>query len=216
MTDIYGVLNLAGKALLVQQKAINVTGNNIANVNTPGYSRQKLNLQTSRPLQSAVGPIGNGVEAIAIEREYNRFLGIQLNAESETLGRWETQNDSLEIVEGVFAESDDFGLSRCLSDFWNAWQDLSNDAPNFNERMVLQAKGSLLASSFNRISADLQKAQEGIDLSIKGAVGDINQLSQEIADLNQKIMESETSGHKANDYRDQRDLALRKLAELKN
>ena len=214
MTDIYGVLNLAGKALLVQQKAINVTGNNIANVNTPGYSRQKLNLQTSRPLQSAVGPIGNGVEAIAIEREYNRFLGIQLNAESETLGRWETQNDSLEIVEGVFAESDDFGLSRCLSDFWNAWQDLSNDAPNFNERMVLQAKGSLLASSFNRISADLQKAQEGIDLSIKGAVGDINQLSQEIADLNQKIMESETSGHKANDYRDQRDLALRKLAEL--
>jgi flagellar hook-associated protein 1 FlgK len=214
MTDIYSVLNLAGKALLIQQKAINVTGNNIANVNTPGYSRQKLKLQTSSPLESAVGLMGSGVEAIGIERVYNRFLGIQINAECETLGRWETQKDSLEIVEALFAENADFGLSRSLNDFWTAWQDLSNDAPNFNERMVLQAKGSLLASSFNRISADLQKAQEGIDLSIEDAVGDINQLSQEIADLNEKIMESEAAGHMANDYRDQRDLALRELAEL--
>ena len=214
MTDIYGVINLAGKALLIQQKAIAVTGNNIANVNTPGYSRQKLNLQTSSPLQSDVGLMGNGVEAIGIEREYNRFLGVQINAESETLGRWETQKDTLEIVEALFDESADFGLSRSLSDFWTAWQDLSNDAPNFNERLVLQAKGSLLASSFNRIATDLQKAQEGIDLNIEGAVQDINQLTQEIADLNEKIMESEASGHTANDYRDQRDLAVRQLAEL--
>jgi flagellar hook-associated protein 1 FlgK len=214
MTDIYGVINLAGKALLIHQKAISVTGNNIANVNTPGYSRQKLKLQTSTPTQSALGPMGNGVEAIGIEREYNRFLGIQINAETETLGRWETQRDTLEIVESLFDESEDFGLNRCLSDFWTGWQDLSNDAPNFNERMVLQAKGSMVASSFNRISADLQKTQEGIDLNIEGAVEDINQLSKEIADLNQKIMESEASGQKANDYRDQRDLALRELSEI--
>jgi flagellar hook-associated protein 1 FlgK len=214
MTDIYGVLNLAGKALLVHQQAINVTGNNIGNVNTPGYSRQNLNLQTNSPIQSPAGLIGTGVEAIGIEREYSRFLGVQINDESETLGRWETQKDTLEIVETLFDENADFGLSRSLSDFWTAWQDLSNDASNFNERMVLQAKGSLVASSFNRISADLQKAQKGIDLSIEGAVEDINQLAKEIADLNQKILESEASGQRANDYRDQRDLALKGLAEL--
>jgi flagellar hook-associated protein 1 FlgK len=214
MTDIYGVISMAGKALLIQQKAINVTGNNIANVNTPGYSRQTLKLQTASPQQSPVGLMGSGVDAIGIEREYDRFLGLQINAETETLGRWQTQKENLEIVEAIFDEGPDFGLNRALSDFWNAWQDLSNDAPNFNERMVLQAKGSTLAASFNRISNDLQKAQEGIDLSIEGAIEDINQLTREIADLNQKIMESEGAGKVANDYRDLRDMALKDLAEL--
>ena len=214
MTDIYGVISMAGKALLIQQKAINVTGNNIANVNTPGYSRQTLKLQTASPLQSPVGLMGGGVDAIGIEREYDRFLGLQINAETETLGRWQTQKENMEIVEAIFDEGPDFGLNRALSDFWNAWQDLSNDAPNFNERMVLQAKGTTLAASFNRISNDLQKAQDGIDLSIEGAIEDINQLTREIADLNQKIMESEGAGKVANDYRDLRDLALKDLAEL--
>jgi flagellar hook-associated protein 1 FlgK len=214
MTDIYGVISMAGKALLMHQKAINVTGNNIANVNTPGYSRQKLKLETAHPVQSSVGLMGGGVEAIGIEREYDRFLGIQINTETETLGRWQTQKETLEIVEAIFDEGEDFGLNRSLSDFWNAWQDLSNDAPNFNERMVLEAKASTLAASFNRISADLQRAQEGIDLSIEGAVEDINQLTREIADLNQKISESEISGQMANDYRDMRDQALKNLSEL--
>ena len=214
MTDIYGVISMAGKALLIQQKAINVTGNNIANVNTPGYSRQTLKLQTASPVQSPVGLMGGGVDAIAIEREYDRFLGLQINAETETLGRWQTQKENMEIVEAIFDEGPDFGLNRALSDFWNAWQDLSNDAPNFNERMVLQAKGTTLAASFNRISNDLQKAQDGIDLSIEGAIEDINQLTREIADLNQKIMDSEGAGKVANDYRDLRDLALKDLAEL--
>ncbi len=214
MTDIYGVISMAGKALLIQQKAINVTGNNIANVNTPGYSRQKLTLQNATPLQSPMGLMGGGVEAIAIEREYDRFLGVQINAESETLGRWQTQKETLEIVEAIFDEGPDFGLNRSLSEFWNAWHDLSNDPANFNERMVLQAKGSTLAASFNRISTDLQKAQDGIDQSIEGAVEDINQLAREIADLNEKIMESESSSLVANDYRDLRDLALKDLAKL--
>ena len=214
MTDIYGVISMAGKALLIQQKAINVTGNNIANVNTPGYSRQKLNLQTANPLQSPIGLMGRGVDAVGIEREYDRFLGVQINTESETLGRWQTQKETMEIIEAIFDEGPDFGLNRSLSDFWNAWQDLSNDAPNFNERMVLQAKGTTLAASFNRISNDLQKAQEGIDLSIEGAVEDINQLTREIANLNQKILESEAASQVANDYRDMRDLALKDLSEI--
>lgn len=214
MTDIYGVLSMAGQALLIQQRAITVTGNNIANVNTPGYSRQKLMLQTANPQQSPIGLMGGGVDAIGIEREYDRFLGIQINAESETLGRWQMQKETMEIVEAIFDEGPDFGLNRSLSDFWNAWQDLSNDAPNFNERMVLEAKGVTLAASFNRISVDLQKAQEGIDLSIEGAVEEINRLTREIADLNQKILESEFESQVANDYRDLRDLTVKELAEL--
>jgi len=214
MTGIYGVLNLAGNALLTQQKALNVTGNNIANVNTPGYSRQKLMLENKTPMQSSIGPMGNGVEAVSVERVYDRFLGVQINAESETLGRWEAQKDGLELAEVIFDESGEFGLSQSLSQFWGAWQDLTNDPSGYNERVVLQVKSEVMTGTFNRIYSDLQNAQHGFDTNIEGAVAEINQLSQQIAELNQKIIEVEASGYVANDYRDQRDLALKDLAGL--
>jgi flagellar hook-associated protein 1 FlgK len=214
MTDIYGVMNLAGNALLAHQKAINVTGNNIANVNTPGYSRQKLLLETKEPVQSSIGLIGNGVEADSVERVYDRFLGVQINSESETLGRWAARKEGLELAEVIFDESGEFGLSQSLNEFWTSWQNLTNDPSGYNERVVLQAKSEVMAGSFNRLYADLQNAQQGFDASIEGAVADINRLSQQIAELNQNIMEVEASGSSANEYRDRRDLALKELAGL--
>jgi flagellar hook-associated protein 1 FlgK len=207
-------MSLAGKALLTHQKALNVTANNIANVNTPGYSRQRLIVESSTPFQSSIGVMGSGVEAVAIERIYDRFLGVQINAETESLGRWQAQKDVLDVVEIIFDESGDFGLSQALSDFWNAWQDLTNNPSGYNERLVLQAKSEVLVNTFHRIYSDLQDVQEGIDANIEGGIEDINRLASEIADLNQKIMEAETSGFRANDYRDQRDVALKELAQM--
>ncbi|MDX2501838.1 MAG: flagellar hook-associated protein FlgK [Deltaproteobacteria bacterium] len=214
MTDIYGVMNLAGNALLAHQKAINVTGNNIANVNTPGYSRQKLLLETKSPMQSSIGLMGTGVEADSVERVYDRFLGVQINSESETLGRWAARKEGLELAEVIFDESGEFGLSQSLNEFWTSWQNLTNDPSGYNERVVLQAKSEVMTGSFNRLYADLQNAQQGFDASIEGAVADINRLSQQIAELNQNIMEVEASGSSANEYRDRRDLALKELAGL--
>lgn len=214
MTDIFGIMSLAGNALLAQEKAISVTGNNIANVNTPGYSRQKLILENNTPLLSSAGPMGNGVDAVSVERVYDRFLGLQINGESETLGRWETQKGGLEIAEAIFGESGEFGLSQYLNQFWGAWQDLTNDPSDYNERVVLQARSEVMTSTFNRIYSDLERAQKGFDASIEGAVAEINHLAQQIAELNQKIMEDEASGYTANDYRDQRDLVVKELAGL--
>ena len=214
MTGMYGVLNVASNALLTHRKAINVIGNNIANVNTPGYSRQKLILETSAPTASSIGPVGSGVDAVSVERIYDRFLGVQINKESESLGRWEARKDGLELAEVIFDESGAFGLSQSLSQFWGAWQNLANDPSGYNERVVLQADSEFMATTLNRIYADLDKARQGLDNSIEGAVAEINQLSQQIVDINQKIVEVEVSGHPANEYRDQRDLALKELAGL--
>ena len=214
MTDLWGIMSVAGNALLAQQKAISVTGNNIANVNTPGYSRQKLILENNIPLQSSAGPMGNGVDAVRAERVYDRFLGLQINDESETLGRWEAQKGGLELAEVIFDESGEFGLSQSLSQFWGSWQDLTNDPYGYNERVVLQARSEVMTGTFNRIYSDLERAQAGFDASIEGAVAEINQLSPQIAELNQKIMEDEASGYTANDYRDRRDLVVKELAGL--
>ena len=214
MTDLWGIMSVAGSALLAHQKAISVTGNNIANVNTPGYSRQKLILENNTPVLSSAGSMGSGVDAVSVERVYDRFLGLQINGESETLGRWEAQMGGLELAEGIFDESGEFGLSQSLNQFFGAWQDVTNNPSGYNERVVLQARSEVMTGTFNRIYSDLERAQAGFDASIEGAVVEINQLSQQIAELNQKIMEDEASGYTANDYRDQRDLVVKQLAGL--
>ena len=214
MMDIFGVLNIGTKALTVQQKGIHVTGNNIANVNTPGYSRQRLNMSSDVPVMTGIGPVGSGVTANEIERVYQRFLGVQINNETQSLGQWEAYKDSLERVEMVFNESGGYGLNQVMSEFWNAWQDLTNNPSGPVERTVLAAKSEMLATTFSKNYEDLQKIQRDIDSNIEGAVKDINRLSENIVDLNQKIIQIESAGHKANDYRDQRDLILKELSEL--
>ncbi len=214
MMDIFGVLNMGSKALMVQQKGIYVTGNNIANVNTPGYSRQRLNISSDVPVNTDIGPVGSGVTANEIERVYDRFLGAQINNETQSQGQWEAHKDALERVEMVFNESGGYGLNQVMSEFWNAWQDLTNNPSGPVERTVLVAKSEMLAATFSQNYEDLQKIQRNIDSNIEGAVEEINRLSENMADLNQKIIQMEAGGHAANDYRDQRDLVLKELSEL--
>ena len=214
MTDIYGVLSIGSKALLAQQKGIYVTGNNIANVNTPGYTRQRLNLSSDIPVNTSIGPVGTGVTALNTERIYQRFLGVQINNETQSRGNWEAQKDALERVEMVFEESGGYGLNQAMSEFWMAWQDLANDPSGPVERNVLIAKSQIMAETFSKNYQDLQTIQQDIDILIEGTVDEINLLSEKIARLNQKIIQMESGGQTANDYRDQRELLLKELSAL--
>ena len=214
MTTIPGLLSIGSKALIAQQKGINVTGNNIANVNTPGYSRQRLNMSSDVPVMTGNGLMGSGVRANKVERVYQRFLGVQINNETQSLGQWEAHKDTLERVELIFNESGGYGLNQVMSEFWNAWQDLTNNPSGSVERTVLVAKSEMLTATFSKNYEDLQKIQRDIDWNIEGAVEEINRLSENMVDLNQKIIQVESGGHMANDYRDQRDLVLKELSEL--
>ncbi|MGD9052113.1 MAG: flagellar basal body protein, partial [Desulfobacterales bacterium] len=127
MSDINGVLSIAGQALITQQRAIHVTGHNIANVNTPGYSRQRLIMAPTVAYDSVVGIMGNGVSADEVERIYDRFLNAQITGETNVMGRWDAQKQSVESLEIIFNESFGAGLNQAMSEFWNAWQALSNN-----------------------------------------------------------------------------------------
>jgi flagellar hook-associated protein 1 FlgK len=214
MSDIYGIMSIAGQALLTQQQAISVTSHNIANVNTPGYSRQRLKMTTNTPADSAVGPMGSGVSGETIERIYDRYLSAQLINESQALGRWDTQKGAVEMVEVIFNEVDGSGLSQAMSKFWDAWQSLAINPDGTTERQILVTASQVLAATFNQLNSDLSQNQQNLDLAIQGTVADINRLSQQIADLNGKIISSEAGSFSANDYRDQRELLLRELSEL--
>lgn len=213
MPDIYGIMSVATRSLLTQQKAIDVTGQNIANVNTPGYSRQRVVMETSAPIAFTPGQMGTGVKAAEIQRIYDRFVGGQINAETQSLGRWEAREGALQRAELVFNDADGAGLSQAMSDFWNAWQDLANNPSGYPERSALLSKGDTLARAFNTMAGNLVQIQQDYDANIRGTVEQINMLSGQIADLNDKISQVEVAGQNSNDYRDQRDQLLVQLAE---
>ncbi|MCD6274219.1 MAG: flagellar hook-associated protein FlgK [Deltaproteobacteria bacterium] len=213
MSNIYGLLSVGRVALATQQKAIDVTGNNIANVNTPGYSRQRLTMESTDPIRYGTGQMSSGVRANRkIDRMYDQFLGSQINNENQSLGKWEAQNNSLEKVEMIFDEASGNGLNQAMGDFWNAWQELANNPSGHVERVELLARSQTMAGMFNETASDLEQVGKDMDTNIKGTVDEINLLAKEIADLNEKIRKAEVGGHSANEFSDQRDLVLKELS----
>lgn len=200
---------------MTQQKAIDITGNNIANVNTPGYSRQRLNMEQATPVRVLNTTMSTGVVAQQkIQRFHDQFVQSQMNTENENLGRWEAQRNALEKIEVLFDEVSGYGLSTAMSGFWNSWQDLSNNPTGHVERNSVLSAGQYLTSTFNQLSKNIQNAQKDINTSINSVVTDINRMADQIAELNGKITKVEVTGHNANDYRDQRDLLVLELAKL--
>ena len=214
MANLIGLLDIGGSALLTQQKAIQVTGHNISNVNTPGYTRQRANLTASKSVSNISGQIGTGVAVADVQRVYDRYIAGQIQLETSGMGRWEAQKEALEKVELILDEGNGTSLSQAMNDFWNAWQDLTIDADGYTERGVLLSKSEYLTTTFQKVSADLHQLQNDIDISIDGTIDEINRISASIADLNGKISELEVAGQTANDYRDQRDQLLKELSEL--
>jgi flagellar hook-associated protein 1 FlgK len=216
MSTINGLLNTGRSALLSHQLAISVTGHNIANANTEGYTRQRVVLEASQPIAytstGSPGMVGTGVQAESVERMQDQFLLGQITGAASELGRWQAQQGAMEQVEIVFNESSGFGLDSALSDYWNAWQDLSVNPSGNPERQVLVSKAEILASTFNEAANQLQTIQQDTDLLITSTVDEVNRIADQISDLNAKIQTVQRSGQNANDYLDQRDQLLHELA----
>ncbi|MEJ2158485.1 MAG: flagellar hook-associated protein FlgK [Desulfobacteraceae bacterium] len=217
MPNIFGLMNIGQSALFTQQKAIDITGNNIANVNTPGYSRQRLVIKQGSPVRVDSLTISTGVTSEpGIQRFYDQFLSAQLGNENESLGRWQAQKEALEKAELMFDEAGGMGLSSAMSEYWNGWQALSNNPSGVAERTTLISAGQYLSSVFNQTYNNISKLQQDIDTHVDGLVDKINGLTQQIADLNQKVTQVETNGQKANDFRDERDQLVFELSKLIN
>ncbi len=215
MSNIFGILNIGKQALLTQQEALNVTAHNIANANTPGYSRQRVVMETGASITTGAGQTGTGVTVAEVERVYERYLNNQISDENETLGRWEAEKGGLERVEAVFNEASGYGLNQSMGEFWNAWQDLANNPSGQTERQMLLGAGETLADNFQRVYNDLAEIQDELNTYVSQTVNDINVKAGQIADLNEKIVQIEASGgNNANDYRDERDFAVKELSQM--
>ncbi len=207
------VMDIAKGALFAHQKAIAVAAHNIANVNTPGYSRQTLILDTPEVSPASRLNLGYGVVAESVQQAFDQYTTHRLFDRSSTLSGYEAEKTILNSVEALFNESTGNGLNKAMTDFWNGWQNLANNPGGIPERTDLLEKTKTLCQKFQVIRNDLSKTQSDMNISIGGAVGEINTLTEQIAGVNEQIVAAEAFGTTANDLRDQRNTMVENLCQ---
>jgi len=214
MSGINMLLDMGKRALLANQLALEVTSNNIANVDTAGYSRQTVELLTNPPVNSAFGNLGTGVKVGSIQRYFDAVLARTLNDKTADLQAYQAQKSALQQVASIFNETQDGGLSDALSEFWSAWGDLADDPTGSAQRQVVLEKAQTLADAFNTRADSLTQQRSSLSGTIRLEVNSINELTSKIAELNAEIVQAEAGGKTANTLRDSRDAALTNLASL--
>ena len=207
-------MSSAKLGLLAQQLAIEVTGQNIANVQTEGYSRQDVTFEANTPRSVTLGQVGTGVRIAGIERSHDQFLFTQIMDEGDLTGSTEVKKEIFEQLEMLFNEGSGRSLNDALSSFFGAVQDLAANARGIPERANLVAKAERLTSTFNQTGKQLFTIQRNIDFTIESEVAKINALTAQIGKLNEGIHANEPSGqYKANDLRDNRDKLVKELSQ---
>lgn len=208
--------NIATSGLFVSQRALNVTAHNIANANTPGFSRQRLEIESSRPdtLPASQGMLGTGVEPLPVVQIRDEFLDKKVRDETTTSGEWGVREDVLEMIESIFNEPSDSGITTVLDDYFASLQELSKGPENLTTRALVRQRGIALAENLRFTSESFREYQEQLDFDLETNITQVNSFAKEIADLNKQIYSSELDGSTANDLRDKRNYALDQLSEF--
>ena len=211
-------LNTATTSLWAQRRALDVTGQNIANVNTEGYSRQRTDMQA---IGGSVVPaffstssgIGGGVNADKVTRIRDAFLEGRGHTERANSARLTVEAEAYELVEQAFREPGDTGLQNLMADMWRGWQDVANKPDDLAARgQVLKRLETLVGGiHFSRAQLDGQWEETRENLGV--LVDDVNAAAASVAQLNTAILRASQNGKPANDLTDQRDLLVMRLAD---
>lgn len=214
MAGLGDALSTANSGLQAAQKGLATVGNNIANVNTPGYTRQRQVLETRLPTVDSTGSIGNGVDQVSVERILDRFVGRRLVAETSRMAQLETQSSIYSEVENVVNDQAAGGVDTALRDFYGALESLSSSGTPRQpaERSEMLSAGKALAETIGRYDSQLRGIQREVDRAITGVLPAINDLTRNIAELNVEILQAETVAP-ANDLRDRQEAMILELSE---
>ena len=207
-----GVLGIGTSALLAYQRALSVTGHNIANVGTEGYSRQRVDLAMRNPEFAGVGWIGQGVDIDGVNRITDQFVQRQLLDNTAGAGRQQVFHQYAQRADNLLADPE-AGLAPVLQQFFAAVQDVANDPTSTTARQVLLSQGEALADRFAFVQRRMDEQRQLVEGQIGAAVTDINGLAQGIAGLNQQIADAlGSSNQPPNDLLDRREALLEQLA----
>ena len=213
-SNILNILNTAQEGLRSQLLAMEVTGHNISNVQTEGYSRQEVSFKATIPRYTETGRIGTGVKVGGIERAHDAFLHLQIIGESAELGESRVKKEVYDQIEILLSETSGRSVNKSLSNFFSGIQDVASNPTSPAERSTLLAEGQELVSTFNNLGESLFQIQQNLNAAVSVDIGKVNSFIKEIAQLNEVIHANEPTTFQANDYRDERDLKVKKLNEI--
>jgi flagellar hook-associated protein 1 FlgK len=215
----FSAIELLRRALASHQRALDVTGHNVANVNTPGFTRQEVVLASVPPpgsLSRFATPLlaGGGVRVASLRQARDVFLDRQLRQARQSSAEWQARADFWSQVEAVFPEPSDVGLGELLARFWNAWQEVSLNPESLAARTSLVQQAQVLTDALRQAAQRLDQVRQHLDAVATGHVERVNQIARELASVNVQIARLEVSGQAALDLRDHREQLLAELEEL--
>lgn len=211
-------LNIAKSGLFVAQRALNVVSHNVANANTPGYTRQRLDMKQTAPemLAASNGMLGTGVDSESVIQIRDQFLDFKVRSETTSMGEWQFRKELYENIEAIFNEPSDSGVRKTLDQFYESVHELNKNPESLTTRALIRQRAIALSENIGGMYDQLVDAQSDIDFELKTVVSQINGYAEQIKDLNRVIYQSELDGSSANDIRDQRNKVLDELSELVN
>jgi flagellar hook-associated protein 1 FlgK len=213
MSSLFGVLSIATQSLAATQGALNATTDNIANVNTPDFTRRRAVLEEEVPAVQGGVTYGRGVHLEGIESVRDDMLDLRIDAESQQHGSAQAKVNSLQPLDALFSDLDN-GLSARLGAFFDSLNGLAAQPSSVALRQSVLTAASNLANSFNQLSQNITDRRRDLDQDVQQSVSDSNQYIIDIARLNAEITQMQSVGGDPSGYQDQRTAAVRQLSEL--
>ncbi|MCP4293692.1 MAG: flagellar hook-associated protein FlgK [bacterium] len=214
MPGLNSVMDSSLSALFAAQAGMATTGHNIANANTPGYSRQSVHFAARRPDILPYGAIGRGVEVEGIRRIQDDFLLNNLRVQKARMESYSAVDSALYEVEAILGSVDNDHLGNALNNFFNSWNALAQPPINNTLKQDVVSSAISLVTDFHSINDSLDDLEANIENNIQSEIQNLNRLLEGVANMNGQIMAAESNGESANDLRDQRDLLITKVSEI--
>jgi flagellar hook-associated protein 1 FlgK len=221
MSGLFGIIHLGLSALLSHRSALNVRSHNLANVDTPGYSRQEALLATNPPWPSAGtaealigGQFGTGVDVLTVRRAREGFLDFQTRICQGLRGQADSAAGALRQIESILAPAPEQNLSTLLDRFWDDWENVANRPEDLGLRYVLRETALTVADTFRDYVQRIHSVILTVDTGISARIQEVNTLTAQIADYNRQITVAQAEGRAPNDLLDSRGLLLDRLAQL--
>lgn len=218
MANSFGSISMMGNAMRAYQSALEVTGHNIANVNTLGYSRQRIGYSSVQGHLVSAGAnsfiTGNGVTISGVRRAREFLTEQAMRQSTSDLSQFETLANSLSSIEGIFPEPGPNGIGEALSKFFDSWSALASNPNDPGAKILVQTAGLTLTSRVREAFSALSSRESDFTTQIATTFDRVDVLSDQIASLNQEIASKRASGAEPNDLMDLRDSALQELSSL--
>lgn len=206
------LLTLGTSALNAANVGLRTTGHNIANVNTPGYSRQVAVATTPTPQFTGAGYFGRGVEISTVQRIYDGFLTAQAHSATALAGEAKARATQLSLADKILGTTDG-GIGAAMNGFQSAIGQAANYPGDLSARQSALSAAQALAAQFNDAAGRLADQRLAVDSQIRALAGNVNQQLRDVAALNNQVALSQGNGQPANDLLDRRDALVRTLSE---